>query len=51
MRLTRVSGAAIYPYDVRLPNMLFGAILRCLTQCASQRLETAAAETMPASAP
>ena len=25
----RVSGAAVYPSDVRLPGMLFGAILRC----------------------
>ena len=25
----RVSGAAVYPVDVILPNMLYGAILRC----------------------
>ena len=25
----RVSGAAIYPSDISLPNMLYGAILRC----------------------
>ena len=25
----RVSGSAVYPSDVSLPNMLYGAILRC----------------------
>jgi CO/xanthine dehydrogenase Mo-binding subunit len=25
----RVSGSAIYPSDISLPDMLYGAILRC----------------------
>ncbi len=44
----RVSGGAIYPSDVRLPNMLYGAILRCPHPNAQvKRLDTAGVESMP----
>jgi xanthine dehydrogenase YagR molybdenum-binding subunit len=44
----RVSGAAVYPSDVILPGMLFGAILRCPHAHAEvQSVDTSAAEKMP----
>jgi len=44
----RVSGAAVYPSDVVLPNMLFGAILRCPHPHARiKRLATGKAQSMP----
>lgn len=44
----RVSGSAIYPSDVRLPNMLYGAILGCPHPNARvKRLDTGKAEKMP----
>ncbi|MEN6487054.1 MAG: xanthine dehydrogenase family protein molybdopterin-binding subunit [Syntrophobacteraceae bacterium] len=44
----RVSGSAVYPSDVRLPNMLYGAILGCPHPNARiGRLDTADAEKMP----
>ncbi|MGO9314828.1 MAG: xanthine dehydrogenase family protein molybdopterin-binding subunit [Syntrophobacteraceae bacterium] len=43
-----VSGSAIYPSDVRLPNMLYGAILGCPHSNARvKRLDTGKAEKMP----
>lgn len=44
----RLSGAAVYPSDVSLPDMLYGAILRCPHAHARiQSLDTTAAERMP----
>ncbi|MGB5163402.1 MAG: xanthine dehydrogenase family protein molybdopterin-binding subunit [Thermoanaerobaculia bacterium] len=44
----RLSGAAVYPSDVNLPDMLYGAVLRCPHAHARvQSLDTTAAETMP----
>ena len=44
----RVSGAAIYPHDVSLPDMLHGAILRCPHAHAKViSIDTSAAEKMP----
>ncbi|MHC1730369.1 MAG: xanthine dehydrogenase family protein molybdopterin-binding subunit [Syntrophobacteraceae bacterium] len=44
----RVSGSAVYPSDVRLPNMLYGAILGCPHPNARvRRLDTGKAEKMP----
>ena len=44
----RVSGAAVYPQDVSLPEMLHGAILRCPHAHAKvTRLDTSKAEKMP----
>jgi xanthine dehydrogenase YagR molybdenum-binding subunit len=44
----RVSGAAIYPHDVVLPDMLHGAILRCPHAHARVvSIDTTAAEKMP----
>ena len=44
----RVSGAAVYPSDVVLPNMLYGAILRCPHPHARiKRLATGKAQSMP----
>ena len=44
----RVSGAAVYPSDVRLPNMLHGAILRCPHPHARvRRVDTSAALKVP----
>ena len=44
----RVSGAAVYPSDVRLPNMLHGAILRCPHPHARvRRVDTSAAVKVP----
>ncbi len=44
----RVSGSAVYPYDVSLPDMLFGAILRCPHANAMvRRVDTSAAQKMP----
>ena len=44
----RVSGAAVYPHDVSLPEMLHGAILRCPHAHAKiTRIDTAKAEKMP----
>ena len=43
----RVSGSAVYPSDVSLPNMLYGAILRCPHPCARVKIvATAKAERM-----
>ena len=44
----RVSGSAVYPHDVSLPEMLHGAILRCPHAHAKvTRLDTSRAEKMP----
>ncbi|HSO24815.1 MAG TPA: xanthine dehydrogenase family protein molybdopterin-binding subunit [Chondromyces sp.] len=44
----RVSGAAVYPHDVSLPEMLHGAILRCPHAHAKvTRIDTSKAEKMP----
>jgi xanthine dehydrogenase YagR molybdenum-binding subunit len=44
----RVSGSAVYPSDVHLPHMLYGAILRCPHPHARVRkVDTSAASTMP----
>jgi len=44
----RVSGAAVYPSDLVLPDMLFGAILRCPHPHARVvRVDTSAADAMP----
>jgi CO/xanthine dehydrogenase Mo-binding subunit len=44
----RVSGAAVYPQDVTLPDMLYGAILRCPHAHAMVRkIDTSKAEKMP----
>ena len=44
----RVSGTAVYPSDVVLPGMLYGAILRCPHPHARvKRVDTSAAKQMP----
>ncbi len=44
----RVSGTAVYPSDVVLPDMLYGAILRCPHASARvTKVDTAAAERLP----
>ncbi|HON00276.1 MAG TPA: xanthine dehydrogenase family protein molybdopterin-binding subunit [Acidobacteriota bacterium] len=44
----RVSGAAVYPSDVKLPNMLYGAILRCPHPRAKVKsIDTSRAERIP----
>jgi len=44
----RVSGSAVYPSDVKLPNMLHGAILRCPHPHARVvRIDTTRAKRMP----
>ena len=44
----RVSGSAVYPSDVSLPNMLYGAILRCPHPNARVvKIETGRAKSMP----
>ena len=44
----RVSGNAVYPSDIVLPNMLHGAILRSpYPHCLVQAIDTSAAEKMP----
>ena len=44
----RVSGSAVYPSDVSLPNMLYGAILRCPHPHARvKKIETGKAQSMP----
>jgi CO/xanthine dehydrogenase Mo-binding subunit len=44
----RVSGSAIFPHDVVLPDMLYGAILRCPHAHARVlSVDTSKAETMP----
>jgi len=44
----RVSGSAVYPADVSLPNMLYGAILRCPHPNARVRkIDTGKARGMP----
>ena len=44
----RVSGSALYPSDVILPDMLYGAILRCPHAHARVlRIDTTRAESMP----
>ena len=44
----RVSGTAVYPHDVTLPEMLHGAILRCPHAHAHVvKIDTGKAEKMP----
>ena len=44
----RVSGSAVYPSDVSLPNMLYGAILRCPHPHARvKKIDTGKAQSMP----
>lgn len=44
----RVSGTAVYPSDILLPNMIYGAMLRCPHPHARvKRIDTSAAEKMP----
>ncbi|MBS3731911.1 MAG: hypothetical protein KGY42_03295, partial [Desulfobacterales bacterium] len=44
----RLSGAAVYPSDIKLPNMIYGAILRCPHPHARvKKLNTAPARKMP----
>jgi CO/xanthine dehydrogenase Mo-binding subunit len=44
----RVSGTAVYPSDVVLPDMLYGAILRCpYAHARVKRIDPTAAERMP----
>jgi xanthine dehydrogenase YagR molybdenum-binding subunit len=44
----RVSGSAVYPSDVSLPNMLYGAIRRCPHPHARvKKIETGRAQSMP----
>jgi xanthine dehydrogenase YagR molybdenum-binding subunit len=44
----RVSGSAVYPSDVSLPNMLYGAILRCpYPHARVKKIETGKAKSMP----
>lgn len=44
----RVSGTAVYPADINLPRMLYGAILRCPHPNARiRKVDTSAAEKMP----
>jgi CO/xanthine dehydrogenase Mo-binding subunit len=44
----RVSGTAVYPSDITLPGMLYGAILRCPHPSAVvRRVDTGEAEKMP----
>jgi xanthine dehydrogenase YagR molybdenum-binding subunit len=44
----RVSGSAQYPSDVALPDLLFGAILRCPhANAVVRKIDTSAAEKMP----
>src|SRR5207237_498656 len=44
----KVSGAAQYTYDVRLPNMLYGKVLRCpYAHAKIKRFDSSAASTMP----
>jgi CO/xanthine dehydrogenase Mo-binding subunit len=44
----RASGSAVYPSDVHLPHMLYGAILRCPHPHARiRRIDTRAAEKLP----
>ena len=44
----RVSGTAIYPSDILLPNMLYGAILRCPHPHARvKNIDVAEAEKIP----
>ncbi|MCS6773448.1 MAG: molybdopterin-dependent oxidoreductase [Thermoflexales bacterium] len=44
----KVTGAAVYGYDVRLPGMLYGAVLRPPTlEARLRRVDTSAAERLP----
>jgi xanthine dehydrogenase YagR molybdenum-binding subunit len=44
----RVSGSAVYASDISLPNMLYGAILRCpYPHARVKKIETERAESMP----
>ncbi|HZV46370.1 MAG TPA: xanthine dehydrogenase family protein molybdopterin-binding subunit [Thermodesulfovibrionales bacterium] len=44
----RVSGSAVYPSDVSLPGMLYGAILRCPhANAVVRKIDTEAAQKMP----
>ena len=44
----RVSGTALYPSDIRLPRMLYAAVLRCPHPHAEvMNVDTSAAEGMP----
>jgi xanthine dehydrogenase YagR molybdenum-binding subunit len=44
----RVSGSAVYPSDISLPNMLYGAMRRCpYPHAAVKRIDTGEAEKLP----
>src|SRR2546421_3728518 len=44
----KVSGAAHYTYDIRLPNMLYGRVLRCpYAHAKIKRFDSGAASRMP----
>ncbi len=44
----RVSGSAVYPSDVLLPDMLYGAVLRCpYAHARVRKVDAAAAEKLP----
>src|SRR5438045_5472454 len=44
----KVSGAAQYTYDIRLPNMLYGRIVRCpYAHAKIKRFDSSAASRMP----
>jgi len=44
----KVSGAAHYTYDIRLPNMLYGKVLRCpYAHAKIRRFDSSAASRMP----
>ncbi len=44
----RVSGTAVYPSDIKLPNMVYGAILRCPHPHAKvKKVDASRAKTMP----
>src|SRR6267154_1052438 len=44
----KVSGAAHYTYDIRLPNMLYGRVVRCpYAHAKIKRFDSSAAATMP----
>lgn len=44
----RVSGTAVYPSDIKLPNMIYGAILRCPHAHAKvKKVDAGRAERMP----
>ncbi|HKL00836.1 MAG TPA: xanthine dehydrogenase family protein molybdopterin-binding subunit [Desulfotignum sp.] len=44
----RVSGTAVYPSDITLPNMIYGAVLRCPhPHAAVKKVDVSRAEKMP----